>query len=72
MPRTHRISYSGRDWCLADLAREHGLHPNTLAARLKSGMSVEEAISARVRTKAEAGRRGFAAGWASNRRSDRG
>ncbi|MCG6861825.1 MAG: hypothetical protein LJE70_11180 [Chromatiaceae bacterium] len=71
MPRMCRISYHGRDWCLSDLAREHHLHPNTLAARLKSGMSIEQALSTKISTKSEAGSRGFAASLVANRRTNR-
>lgn len=71
MPRKHQINYLGRDWCLSDLAREYRLHPNTLAARLRNGMSIEQALATKICSKADAGSRGLAAGWAAKRRKKR-
>ena len=68
MPRKRLIKYQGREWCLSDLARKHRLHPNTLAARLKRGMSIEQALATKVSTKSEAGGRGLAAAQAAKRK----
>lgn len=42
--RTVWLEYQGKKWVAEYLAREHGIHPWTLICRVRSGMSVEEAL----------------------------
>jgi len=44
--RTNKLyNYKNKTWCLTDLAKENNLNPETLTRRLKSGMSLEDAIT---------------------------
>ena len=70
MPKKRWITHQGTDWRLSDLARAHHLKPQTLAGRLDRGMPVERALATGICSKAEAGRRGFAAGWGAMRSFD--
>ena len=63
MPKIRFVDVNGDMWRLSDLAREHDLLPQTLASRLDRGLPVERALATGILTKAEAGARGFAAGW---------
>ena len=62
MPKIRWIRWVGCDWRLSELAVTYGLRPQTLAARLNRGYSVERALSTGLRTASEAGRRGARAG----------
>lgn len=52
----HVIEHAGKRWCATDLAHEHGMHPQTLMARMKRGMSASEALAKPVKS---AGRRAY-------------
>ena len=65
MPRVRFISVSGVEMRLSDLARLHGLRPQTLWGRLERGLPVERAHSTGFCSISAAGRRGKAASsWA--------
>ena len=61
MPAIRWIDYEGRRWRLSDLAREHGLKPQTLASRIDRGLPIARALATGICTVVEAGRRGAAA-----------
>lgn len=61
MPRVRLVFYRGEPWRLSDLARAHGLLPQTLWRRLETETSVERALSAPLVSRSEAGRRGYCA-----------
>lgn len=52
----HVIEHAGKRWCATDLAHEYGMHPQTLMARMKRGMSASEALAKPVKS---AGRRAY-------------
>lgn len=60
MPRVRFISVSGREIRLSDLARLHGMRPQTLWSRLERGLTVERALTTGFCTFSAAGRRGKA------------
>lgn len=60
MPKIRMICYRGQQWRMSDLARAHGLLPQTLARRLAT-MEIERAVTMPVLTHSEAGRRGYVA-----------
>ena len=60
MPKIRMLCYLGEQWRLSDLARAHGLLPQTLARRLSS-MPMERALHAPLVSRREAGRRGYVA-----------
>jgi hypothetical protein len=61
MPRVRLVHYRGDAWRLSDLARAHGLLPQTLAGRLHRGYPLDRALHAGLCTRSEAGRRGYVA-----------
>lgn len=61
MPKVRVVHYAGRAWRLSELARTHGLLPQTLAGRLDRGTPLEAALMVRVCSRSEAGRRGYCA-----------
>ena len=64
MPAIRWIDYEGRRWRLTELAKAHGLKPQTLASRIARGLPIARALATGICTAAEAGRRGAAAsGW---------
>jgi len=65
MPKKRWIQWNGADWRLSDLARSHGLRPQTLASRLDRGYEVDRALATGLCSITEAGRRGSRA-WRSS------
>ena len=61
MPKVRMVLYGGRAWRLSDLARAHGLLPQTLAGRIDRGSPLDRALTQRVCSRSEAGRRGYCA-----------
>ena len=45
---THLIQHAGRTLCITDWAREAGIKPGTLGYRLRSGMTMSEAMAVPV------------------------
>jgi hypothetical protein len=61
MPKIREIEYLGLTWRLSDLARDHGILPQTLASRLARDMPVGLALQTPIRSRRAAGRRGYRA-----------
>lgn len=47
--RNHILTYKGESLCLKDMAEKYGVNPATLRFRLKSGISIGEALSSKDR-----------------------
>lgn len=62
MPKIRWIMWAGHCWRLSALAAAYSLKPQTLAARIYRGMSIERALATGLVDAAEAGRRGARAG----------
>jgi hypothetical protein len=67
MPRKRSIIYHGREWRLSELAAQWSMKPQTLAARLDRGLTVDRALATGICSAADAGRRGFDTGWGARR-----
>lgn len=49
--KSRRVTFVGEQWSIADLAKAYGLRPGTLYSRIFiSGMSVEDAVTKKVRS----------------------
>lgn len=49
LPRSKTYLYKGHEYTLLELAERTKVHPSTLSARLRKGVSVEEAVRPPVR-----------------------
>lgn len=61
MAHPRYVLCDGNEYRLSDLARKHHIKPQTLAARLDSGMQPELAVVAPILTKSQAGKRAYRA-----------
>lgn len=43
--KTRFVEYNGRQWCVSELARQHGLAPTFLHGRLRHGWSIDRALT---------------------------
>lgn len=61
MPSARWIEWDDCLWRLSDLAREHHLRPQTLAARIDRGYAIERALATGICSRETAGQRSAAA-----------
>lgn len=50
---THNMTYNGKTQCLSDWAKEFRLRPATIRSRIKSGWTVEKALTTPVKVKSK-------------------